>query len=250
MNNTSKYRFERKYLVKNRYLDKLRQAFQPFIKPDAFAKTSPNGYPEYTVRSIYYDSFNLNAIDEKIGGLKERKKLRIRGYNHPDSLTKVFFEIKSKNGNKIRKNRALVPFQDALEIISKGLHEKHLKQLSEDVQTDLGRFLFHYHKNKMHEVNLIVYEREAYHSIMNNSVRITFDKNIRSQLYPRLNDLFNDFNQTYIWPDSFILEVKYLNAPMPIWIKGIIEEFKLETSALSKYAEGYLCHELNTNTAL
>lgn len=250
INNTNKYRYERKYLVKNEYLNKLRGAFSPFLIPDSFAKINAKGYPEYTVRSIYYDSHHLNALDEKIGGYKERKKLRIRGYDKFDKHAKVFFEIKSKNGNKIRKNRALVPFIDANEIITKGHFEKNLNHLSDATKGELGRFLYHYHKNGMREINLIVYEREAYHSIMNNSVRVTFDKNIRSQLYPRLEALFNDVNLNYIWKDSFILEVKYLTAPMPSWIKGIIEEFKLESSALSKYAEGYLCHDLSVNTAL
>jgi hypothetical protein len=105
-------------------------------------------------------------------------------------------------------------------------------------------------KNNMTPLNLIVYEREAYHGKFNADLRITFDKNIRSELYPSVRGLYSEKNLTYIWENYFILEVKYFDPPMPGFVKTIIEDFKLQSQALSKYVEGYLCHSLNANTAL
>lgn len=101
-------RYERKYLVKNELLEALRNRLQAFVRPDTFA-LRPNALPEYTVRSIYYDSPTFNSYFEKVEGLKDRKKLRIRGYNSPEKVCKVFLEIKRKLENRIAKTGPRYP---------------------------------------------------------------------------------------------------------------------------------------------
>lgn len=240
-----KLRYEKKYLVRNSQLEDLRNRFIPFLDPDSFAGQSDQIYPEYTVRSIYLDTPGLDSLKEKSDGLEIRKKLRIRGYDKPNAETEVYLEIKRKIGNRIGKNRALVPFSKLPHLLEWGLDEATIATLEKRKMADnASRFFFQKTKNLQQPVNLIVYDREPYHGKFDPSVRITFDKNIRSKFKPDFHELFSDFDLKSVWPQHFILEIKYNEPPMPIWAKSIVEEFKLTTEALSKYVEGYYCHNL------
>ncbi len=246
-----KLRHEKKYLVLNKDLTRLRAAFLPFLVPDNHTSITENGYPEYTVRSIYFDSPDKKSVHEKIAGVEERKKLRIRGYDHPDEQTEIFLEVKRKLGNRIAKNRSLIPYKSIEEVIDNGINEETMILLNHRNQMDdASRFLYHLKRNNMSPLNLIVYEREAYHGKFDSGLRITFDKNIRSALYPSLKNLFIEEGLEYIWKNHFILEVKYYDSNMPNFVRTIIEEFKLQTQALSKYTEGYFCHKLFAKTAI
>lgn len=237
-------RYEKKYLVHNTQLNALRDRFTPFLRADIYAETEQFGFPEYTVRSIYYDSHDKKALDEKIAGVEERKKLRIRGYNTWDDNSNVFLEIKRKIGNRIYKNRSLIPYAKTQDTLHFGPDDSLMEALKQkNQQDDAMRFLYQLKKHNMSPLNLIVYEREAYHGKFNSDLRITFDKNIRSAIYPRVDDLFDESALSYVWKNHFILEVKYLDPPMPGFIKTIIEDFKLQSQALSKFTEGYFCHQ-------
>lgn len=242
-----KYRYERKYLVNNKDMLSLRDRLSSFVRPDVFANKNKEGHPEYTVRSIYFDSPTLTSLLDKNEGIRERKKLRIRGYDQQTENSKVFLEIKRKLGNRILKNRSLIPFSCLDEILEFGLDE-HMEEIFKTSKHKEDAIRFLYQKSKQHQtpVNLIVYDREPYHGKFNGDVRITFDKNIRSRLNPSLQDLFSNVDLSYVWEEHFILEIKYYEPPMPLWAKSIVSDFKLQSEALSKYVEGYYCKNLKT----
>jgi len=246
-----KLRIEKKYLVPNQKLDELRARFAPFLRADSFAGVDKFGYPEYTVRSIYFDSPDRKSVDEKIAGVEERKKLRIRGYDLLQENSQVFLEVKRKLGNRIYKDRSLIPYSTAEDFLLFGPDENLSKiLLSKNQYDDAMHFMYRLKKFNMTPLNLIVYEREAYHGKFNSDLRITFDKNVRSAIYPSLNKLFDENNLIYIWEDHFILEVKYFDPPMPGFVKTIVEDFQLQVQALSKYTEGYFCHQRFAKTAI
>jgi hypothetical protein len=246
-----KLRFEKKYLVPNVQLDALRERFMPFLRADIYAGGDPFGYPEYTVRSIYFDSPDKKALDEKIAGIEERKKLRIRGYDTCDENSQVFLEVKRKIGNRIYKNRSLIPYSKTADVLLLGPDKELTENLIEKKHhDDAMRFLYQLKKYNMSPLNLIVYEREAYHGKFNSDLRITFDKNIRSAIYPSIDNLFDESSMTYVWDNHFILEVKYFDPPMPGFVKTIVEDFKLQSQALSKFIEGYFCHQTFAKKAI
>jgi hypothetical protein len=237
-------RYERKYLVSNSAMNDLRKKIIPFVKPDIYAEKE-NGLTQYTVRSIYYDSPVFHSYYEKIEGLKDRKKLRIRGYDHfaPDNL--VFLEIKRKLENRIAKNRSRIAFNSLPEFLETG----NLSLLKCDPDNtreieDASRFMFNMKRYCQQPANLVVYEREPYHGKFDHGVRITLDKNIRSSLNPRLDQLYEDPGLKYLWEQHFILEIKYFTDNMPSWARAIIDHFGLRHEALSKYAMGLDKHPL------
>ncbi|MFO7999021.1 MAG: polyphosphate polymerase domain-containing protein [Bacteroidales bacterium] len=237
------FRSERKYLVPNYLLDPLRSRFGGFVRPDLYSDEDKKGRYQYTVRSIYFDSHDMAFYHEKLSGLMDRRKLRVRGYNQMKPGEEVVLEIKLKNGNRIFKHRAGVLYERLNEILQTGEVEPFLYHGSgqdlEKALTDAGRFLFHYKNRQLKPTCLVAYEREAYHGKHNPGVRVTFDKNIRSRLYPEIEQLFSEEHLRLLFKSHFILEVKYFEDKMPSWARSIIYEFKLRTEALSKYVIGF-----------
>lgn len=232
-----RYRHERKYLVSINLLARLRKRFEPFIVADTYSE-SQNQFPEYTVRSVYFDSPDTFSYFEKIEGLKDRKKFRVRGYGKLNKESIVVLEIKKKVEDRVAKNRAFVPYSEVREMLRNGNLSKFSNTLSElDIQNS-SRFLFNLKRYHLRPQTLIVYDREAYHGKFDQGVRVTFDKNIRFKSSPSLMDLYSDFGLIRTWKGYFILEIKYFDSEMPSWSKSIIKEFQLKNEALSKYAQG------------
>lgn len=225
-------RLEYKYLVDVSKTDALRKALSPYITFDS----EYNDKPEYTVRSIYFDTSQLTYYHEKIEGLKIRKKLRIRGYNQVNDNSVIFLEIKRKNENYIGKNRSALKFQNLEEFIRTKDYQSYI--LSENgyagSSADAEKFLHHIYKQSLKPVVLVSYDREAYFSKFDNRLRLTFDKNIRYMMFPSMDQLYDDNDLKQAMPKYFIFEVKFRNG-FPVWLSSILTKFNLSRMALSKY---------------
>jgi len=239
-----KYRYERKYYLANNRLEELRARLKPFVEPDIFTGLNEFGISEYTVRSVYYDTPFMKYYEEKKEGVELRNKFRIRVYDteQPDSI--AFLEIKKKVGVRIGKHRAKIPYSSLNEVLQLGNLEKHLYNKTH--LYDGQKFLYHFYKNSLSPLNLVTYEREAYMGKFDKGVRITFDKNVRTTIYPQLDKIFGEQGAKYLSPEYFVLEIKY-HDEIPRWALSIIEEFKLNLKAISKYADGLESHIMNSS---
>lgn len=233
-------RIERKYLVPNHQLDSLRRRISSFVRPDIHTITNEQGVRQYTVRSIYFDSRNLACYAEKHEGVMLRRKFRIRGYNDLEADSRVVMEIKRKIEARQKKYRSRIMFRDIEKVMNYGELDKYvLTNAGDDLQIDNGsKFLYHIKKGKFIPTCLVVYEREAYYGKFDQGVRITFDKNIRSRLYPELNSLYDEQGMKLVFRNHFILEIKYFGYMMPVWARSVVQEFRLRNDALSKYTTG------------
>ena len=92
-------RHELKYLITPAELTVLRNTLAPLMQLD-------QGH-EYLIRSLYFDTINDDALEEKIAGVGNRKKYRIRIYNFSDRVIKL--ECKSKYGDLISKQSVSIP---------------------------------------------------------------------------------------------------------------------------------------------
>ncbi|HEX7357558.1 MAG TPA: polyphosphate polymerase domain-containing protein [Ignavibacteriaceae bacterium] len=227
-------RLEYKFLLPVERIDELRRAISPFVFIDEYAEREIN--KEYTVHSIYFDTMRLDDYHDKLSGIKIRKKLRIRGYNYKDEKSIVFLEIKRKYENHISKNRAPLFFSDLKEIFNTADCEKYVLKKSNyiDAVNDARKFFYLSKIKNCSPVVLINYEREAYFSKHDTTLRITFDKNLRSTPLPDISDLYNEAGLKYAMPGNLILEVKFFSG-FPEWLQKILKKFELKRQAVSKY---------------
>jgi len=228
-------RVEFKYLVSNDLRDVIRRDLQPYVVTDALGGKKRDG--EYTVRSIYYDTPQLECYDTKLDGLKVRNKFRIRGYDQPEADSLVFLEIKRKFNSFIAKHRAPLWSRDLEAFLTEPDVDKYiLAKDSDDLRRDAQRFLYHYHRHRLVPAVLVVYDREAYQGRFDSSVRITFDKDLRRAYSPTPEMLYDERCLEPVMAHSFILEVKFFRCALPAFIRSIIRRYELPRMALSKYS--------------
>ena len=159
----------------------LRHELKFFINPveyhllshalDQVLERDPNGDPEhneYHIRSLYFDTYNDAALYDKINGVRDRDKYRIRIYNFSDRFIRM--ECKTKVGSLISKRSVAIPKLLAEQLIAgdpTGL-ERTRSGLLQDVFREMTLHL-------LKPVVLVDYVREAYLYPVE-EVRITFDK--------------------------------------------------------------------------
>ena len=215
-------RHELKYHITPAELTVLRGVLAPVMQLD------PNGNEnnEYHIRSLYFDTINDDALEEKIAGVGNRKKYRIRIYNFSDKVIKL--ECKSKYGDLISKQSVSIPRELAEQLIAgdpDGL-QRMCQPLLHDVYREMRTRL-------LRPAVIVDYVREAYiHQA--EEVRITFDKQVRTGLYSV--DMFNPQIPTYpVFDDPVeILEVKF-DEFLPSYLQSILSGITAQRSAVSKY---------------
>lgn len=221
-------RTELKYYINYQDYKALARKLAIILKKDNHGNESG-----YFVRSLYFDSFDNKAFHEKIAGIKERKKYRLRIYDTKDK--KVKFEIKNKSNNHIHKETATINKADALEI-----QNQNYEVLNKYNNYVLNKIYYNFKKNKYHPVVLVDYLREAYVYDLNN-IRITFDKSLKSNACNL--QLFGDITTVPCLNENIvILEIKYNNF-LPEHIKKALQLSRFERCAISKYCIGRVKHE-------
>ena len=201
---------------------------------------------EYRVHSIYFDTVSFAFYHEKMAGIQYRTKVRVRGYNEGGDDSPVFLEIKRKDDAMVSKHRAPVLFKHIDELfktrdIGRFVLNGNGNPRSHD---DASRFFYQVYRHSLIPVVNVHYDREAYSYTFDRSVRITFDKNLRSTLHTGFGELFREDASRPSLDGYFILEVKYCDTfkGMPLWLEDILGRFRLKRTAVSKYC---ICLEEN-----
>jgi SPX domain protein involved in polyphosphate accumulation len=233
-------RFEMKYIVSESTARFMKDYILTYLEPDEHSRPEQrHGYP---VRSLYLDTRNLSLYRQTVRGIKNRFKLRIRFYDdnpgHP-----VFMEIKRRETEVIRKQRAAVT-RDAARRFLRGF------DLSDDDlmydNADERKLVKSFHamrdfcnltKEILADASLYVcYYREAFVSKANNTLRVTFDRDVRGCPY-RLDDtLFAPAKGVATAIQGVILEIKFTNQ-YPGWINEMVRQFQIQRRSVPKYIE-------------
>jgi len=243
-------RYEIKHYVDLEQMPRIREYLTPYIKLDPYSRVRKDG--NYTVRSVYFDSASLDFYYEKMDGLKIRKKLRVRTYNEQDSINIAFLEIKRRYEKVIVKERLKIPL-DSMERICIDREKPNGQVLSDEFRSSsrylnignnhvLDKFLYNLDHKDLRPTLLVTYEREAYIGIMDEKVRVTFDKNVRSQIFPSMDDIFSEDDLTYVTDGLAIVEFKFDNY-MPTWLRKAAYQLNIRAQSISKYCMGiHECH--------
>lgn len=159
--------------------------------------------------------------------MKHRKKVRLRGYDY-DPNSNVFFEVKRKYEEPGMKNRFQTKYSNAVEM----LKSKDIDKSNDD----LVKFFYQIMSFNLRPIVNVIYDREPYTERIRtkNNLRVTFDKNLRSVAYPKIDELFVDDNVKPAMLDYFILEVKFDDF-LPGWIRQMSESLTLKRESASKY---------------
>jgi hypothetical protein len=234
-----KNRLEYKYLVPLQYMDELRKHLLHYLDYDSYASVRPT--KEYTVRSIYFDSFDYKCYYEKLDGIHTRKKFRVRGYNNEEDHSKIFFEIKYKYDNFISKDRAGIEYKNKDIALTDPLAEQYFPEI---YKPDIRNFLYHYNLRRLEPKVLIVYDREPFECKFGSQLRITFDKKVRSKIVSGFSNLFDNDDLVESFKKEFVFEVKFFQV-LPQWIDRVLNKFDLTRIAVSKYTSSIDNHNVS-----
>lgn len=217
------FRHELKFYITYHDYMLLRNTLKALIGLDRNAGADGN----YYIRSVYFDDVNETALAEKLAGVENRCKYRIRFYNYDDSM--IRFEKKIKTGSYISKaSIALTRDEcDGLLAGDSSVLEGRTEPLASEISLQMKT-------NFLRPRVIVDYWREAYVAPLEN-VRITFDKDIKGGLW--LNDVFSPLSPTMPMLDEgmMVLEVKF-DRFLPEPIKAILTNVNTaQRSAISKY---------------
>ena len=185
-----------------------------------------NGLYGYQVRSLYFDSYENTDFYEKLSGLENRKKIRLRTYSPEAPLVKL--EIKIKRNTSQEKQSVIISKEDAEELIN--LNYDVLKKYESEAAAMIYRIMkFNY----LRPVVLIEYTRKAFIHPMND-IRLTLDSDIKSS-----ETDFNIFSKDPILAPveeyyTALLEVKY-NKFIFKWLADLIKPYNVNQESYSKY---------------
>ena len=217
------YRHELKYYITLGEYELLQRKLSLTMERDAFAKKNGG---EYFIRSLYFDDRDDSAFREKLSGIDERDKFRIRIYDMRDDVIKL--ECKHKSNGYIKKQSIGLSRKEYEKLIS----GDRLFLLNRP-QPFARRMYLEFAQRALKPAVIVDYTREAFVFPMED-VRVTFDKNVRTGL--RSVDMFNAGIPTYPVIDDYgmVLEIKF-NRFLPTYIRSLLQLEASQRSAISKY---------------
>jgi hypothetical protein len=220
-------RREYKYLIDERLAARVRRAIAGACVPDAHA---PSG--RYLCDTLYLDTLGLDLYRATVENERHRHKLRIRTY--PESPgAPVFLEVKRRVDDAIVKARARVAADAWASLLETG----DLSRAAPEPLADAEHFLARYHARALVPQVLVRYEREPYTSVVDDYVRVTFDRQISMQPCSELSLAAGPH-----WipidagaPSPIVLELK-LSGRAPRWMVQLVRTLELPRLSFSKYA--------------
>lgn len=232
-------RYELKYLISESTARQVRAFVRQYLELDEYGEGQPN--MSYPVHSLYLDSDDWKIYWRTLNGDKNRFKLRIRYYSGAEN-SPAFFEIKRRMKDVILKQRCAVKRAGVEQVLAGYLPEpQYLFSKSPGELYSLQRFiqlmLDLNARPKMH----VAYVREAYTSTFNNEVRLTMDRDVRSEPCP-LPILKTHMEHPLICTEKkVILELKFTER-FPDWYRELVRVFNCFQTGAAKYVEGVILH--------
>jgi len=247
------WRHEEKYLLDEVAFTQLYWRLRPFVQLDRHASLpgwpddpatfdaipglpTDAQYPGYQVKSLYFDTIGRHGLFEKLAGVDQRFKYRIRVYNNGDQV--IHLEKKMKRNQYCLKSSIPVT-RPQVEALLAGDAEWLLDvgQLGVDMYTEIRTRL-------LKPLVLVDYHRIPL-TWPADEIRITFDSHLSTGIFR--TDLFdpNAALHPALPHGQVILEVKY-NHFMPDFLNALLDTAGAMPVSMSKYA--MCCREISFST--
>ncbi len=225
-------RFELKYVVDALRAKAFMSDLLPFVKPD------PHGSGEgfYRVTSLYYDSPDFRFYREKIDGLRNRRKLRIRIYpwpGLPDS-GRAWVEIKRRTDRTVQKTRLEMDLESARALCAGELDPDALEAGERAAAWEVRSLVEAF---RLGPACVISYLRRAFvGGEYDEGLRVTFDTDLTARAHA-LDVEAGLRGRRFLHPSSCILEVK-IDDKAPRWIANLLAAHDFSMMRISKYCLG------------
>ncbi len=217
-----KYRHELKFYLNVQDYALLQSQISAVLRQDKHANQGG-----YNIRSLYFDDYSNSAVWEKLSGVKNRKKYRIRIYDYSSEFIRL--ERKIKNGEYVAKDSMKLSLEEYEAIVAGDYG--FLLEIDHTLAKD---FYLEMKNNGLKPVAVVDYYRQAYVYPIED-VRITFDLDLRSGVFDK-----NIFDEHLITIPMYennmsVLEVKF-NRFLPEFVRGVLNNVQSPVrSAISKY---------------
>ena len=215
------YRHECKFLISRDTAWLLQRQLPRLIQRDPHA--GENGI--YTIRSLYFDDPAFTAFHDKVSGVDDRTKYRIRCYDYSDSLFRL--EKKEKKGDLTRKTGEILEKDQVLALEENRLPPGEPGSLSEELRLLCAG-------KGVRPVVLVDYDRTSFVCHAGNT-RITLDDHLRTLPYCRHISDSHHAMIPVMDPDQVILEIKF-DEYLPGYLGAYFRDLPKISMAVSKFA--------------
>ena len=201
----------------------LRNRLRHVLRSDEHA--GPDG--TYRIRSLYFDNYQDKVLREKLDGIAERDKFRLRVYG--DALDTIRLEKKTKRNGLGWKRSVWLTRAECLDLLDG--RTDWMKDRDDPLLQEFRRAC---DSLLLRPSTIVDYRREAYVHPAGN-VRITIDSDLRTGL--RSKDFLNPelpLIPTDV-PGTCILEVKF-DGFLPDFISDLVQIGDRQSTAVSKFA--------------
>lgn len=213
-----KFRHEYKHSITPADMVTLRMRLSAVMRHDSFTVGG-----KYFIRSLYFDNIFDKALLEKLNGVNQREKFRIRYYNGDTSFIRL--EKKSKFGGLSSKQSAPLTYEQA-DLLAQGIPVRDSKNEL------INELAFKMDTQLLKPKTIVDYTREAFVYPAGN-VRVTLDYDIRTGMDS--TELLDPNCVTVPSGEDIILEVKW-DEYLPSAIEQAVQLGSRQTSSFSKYA--------------
>lgn len=213
-----KFRHEYKHSITPADMVTLRMRLSAVMQHDSFTVGG-----KYFIRSLYFDNIFDKALLEKLNGVNQREKFRIRYYNGDTSFIRL--EKKAKFGGLSSKLSVPLTYEQA-DLLARGIPVRDSKNEL------INELAFKMDTQLLKPKTIVDYTREAFVYPAGN-VRVTLDCNIRTGMDP--TELLDPNCVTVPTGEDNILEVKW-DEYLPSAIEQAVQLGSRQTSSFSKYA--------------
>lgn len=192
-----------------------------YLKRDSHA--GPDGY---MIRSLYFDDIAESAFYDKLAGVKEREKYRLRYYN--GDAEHIFLERKRKHGALVEKDSVPVSRETAERMM------RNLPLGEESLRIPLLADYSALRSARLLRPRVIVEYRRLAYVYPEQNVRITLDSDIRTGMF-RTDAFFGAATTLPAIPNgNVILEVKF-DEYLPDRPKEALSRLSVMPQANSKF---------------
>lgn len=219
-------RFEYKYLVPESVSKLVENSVKQFMVLDGYCSGVQGS--RYSIQSVYFDDPKFSCYHEKIDGLLNRRKFRVRSYG--ENAATIFLEEKGRRNAFSYKQRMVIQPSMVGPVLRADW--KTLLNFEPADPRLWQRFIGSGMRSALRPVARVDYMRRAYVNNSGYRFRVTFDSELRAVQSVGLGD--SGTRSRLVHPGMTVVEIKF-ESQIPLWFIRLVQTNNLGRLSISKY---------------